>query len=98
MKQLTMDEAIALFESGEWKNWTSQQRAVFQIVQHKLCMPFGEFHKAVEQTLGRPVYTHEFGLNREALQRELAGTAGAPSMEEIIALLPADKTILLVKP
>lgn len=93
MKQLTTEEAIALGESEVWKTWTLQQRAVFQMVQECLCMPFGDFHEAVEKTLGRPVYTHEFGLNREGLQKELAGIQGAPTMDEIMALIPAEKLV-----
>jgi hypothetical protein len=95
MKQLIRDEAIALFESGAWKQWSAPQRAAFQMVQDFLCMPFGEFHKAVEEALGRPVYTHEFGLNRDGLMKEMAGIASAPSVAEILALLPSEKTIVL---
>ncbi|UUZ68047.1 hypothetical protein LP416_27670 [Polaromonas sp. P2-4] len=99
MKQLTKEEAIAMCENGVWKSWTPKQRAIFQCVQGRLCMPFAEFHKAVQETLGRPVFTHEFGsLGQAGILRELAGTAAAPSMAEIIALLPADKTIVMVKP
>ena len=32
----------------------------FQLYEERLCMPFPLFHKAVEEALGRPVYTHEF--------------------------------------
>jgi hypothetical protein len=95
MKQLTTREAIALAESGKWKEWTPLQRAAFQMGQDLLCMPFAEFHKAMTEALGRPVYTHEFGLNREGLTRELAGLIGAPSLEEIMALIPAEKLIVI---
>lgn len=69
-KQLTEKEAVALFESGKWKNWTDKERAMFQIYQDRLCMPFKVFHVAVGNTLGRPVWTHEFA-NRNRLAKEL---------------------------
>jgi hypothetical protein len=95
VKQLTSEEAIAFGEGGEWKAWTPLQRAAFQMTQEMLCMPFDEFHKAITEALGRPVYTHEFGLNREGLIRELAGQANAPSLDEILALIPAHKLIVI---
>lgn len=95
MQQLTTEEAIALHDSGKWKEWTPHQLASFQMVQDKLCVPFGEFHKAMEIALGRPVWTHEFGLNKAGLMEELAGRAGAPTMDEIIALIPAEKLLIV---
>ncbi len=85
----------ALGESGVWKNWPHEVQARFQMNQELLCMPFDVFHEAVEKTLGRPVWTHEFGLNYEGLRRELNGEKGPPTMEEIINLIPAEKRIIL---
>ena len=37
--------------------------------ESKLCMPFSIFQEAVEKTLGRPVWTHEFafyGIKKES--------------------------------
>lgn len=95
MKQLTREEAIALHDSGEWKSWTHQQRASFQMVQNKLSMPFSVFQESVSEALGRPVFTHEFGLNREGLTAELAGLKDAPTMEEIMGLIPAEKLLIV---
>ena len=58
-------------------------------------MPFDLFHKSIEAALGRPVFTHEFGMNRDGLTRELAGLQSAPSMEEIMALIPAEKLLVI---
>lgn len=58
-------------------------------------MPFDMFHEAVEKTLGRPVFTHEFAFNYPGLKDELMGTADAPTLEQIIALLPEGKTIVV---
>jgi hypothetical protein len=42
------------------------------------------------------VWTHEFGLNRDGLRAELAGKAKAPTFAEILGMLPADKTVVVV--
>ena len=95
MEQLTIEQAIAFHDSGAWKTMSAKERAVFQMQQDKLCMPFGEFHKAVEEALCRPVWTHEFGLNRDGIRAELEGKAKAPTFVEILAMLPTEKTIVL---
>ena len=94
-RQLTELEAIHIAESGVWKDWTHRQRAEFQLTQNRLMMPFGVFHEAVEKALGRPVWTHEFGLNHEGLLRELLGDAPPPTMAEIIALIPTEKLMIV---
>ena len=97
MEQLTREQAIAFHDSGAWREMTDRQRAAFQVEQDCLCMPFGTFHASVEAVLGRPVWTHEFGTsNRERLSREIAGVCGAPTLREILALLPKDKLLLVL--
>ncbi len=95
MKQLTREQAIAFCDNKLYEGMTSQQIAEFQMEQERLCMPFDVFHKAITETLGRPVYTHEFGLNREGLLKELRGEKEPPTLEEIINLIPKDKRILI---
>ncbi len=73
-KQLTRDEAIALHDGGEWRDWTDAEIAAFQFRQECLCVPFSRFHAAVEAVLGRPVFTHEFG--GPELQAEFERTVG----------------------
>lgn len=92
---MTKEEAIALGETKFWEKMTPREIATFQIYEDRLCMPVEVFHKAIEETLGRPVWTHEFGLNREGLMKELAGDAPAPSMEDILNLIPAEKRIVV---
>lgn len=96
MRQLSRDEAIAFHDSEKWKTWTHEQIATFQMNQECLCIPFGVFHEAIEKALGRPVWTHELGLNHEGLKLELEGKVPSPTMEQIMGLLPADKAILIV--
>lgn len=95
MEQLTQEQAIAFHDSGAWKQMDAKDRALFQLEQDRLCMPFDEFHRAVEEALGRPVWTHEFGMNRAGLLAELRGKATAPSFADILAMLPADRTVVV---
>lgn len=97
MRQLTKEEAIAFYDSKVYENWTYRQIAEFQMEQDRLCVPFGVFHEAIEKTLGRPVFTHEFGLNRQGLMKELLGEKEAPTFEEILNLIPEDKRVVIFK-
>ena len=97
MKQLTREEAIAFYGSKVYENWTYRQIAEFQLEQDLLCVPFGVFHEAIEKTFGRPVFTHEFGLNREGLMKELLGEKEAPTFEGIVNLIPKEKRLVIFK-
>jgi len=94
--QLSQDEAILFAESKAWEPMTHRQRAEFQLYQHRLCMPFDVFQEAIEKSLGRGVWTHEFALNYAGLQRELRGEVGAPSMQEIVEMIPGEKRIVVM--
>lgn len=94
---MTKDQAIALSKSDWWMNKTPRKIAMFQLFEEKLCMPFGEFHKAVENALGRPVYSHEFA-KMDALQKELMGDKPAPTMDEILGMIPEAKRIVIYAP
>ena len=94
MKQLTKEQAIAFGENKCYEEMNYRQRAEFQIEQNKLCMPFDVFHEAIEKTLGRPVFTHEFAF-REELRKELYGEKEPPTFEEICALIPKEKLIII---
>ncbi len=94
MEQLTEHQAIELAKSGIWKTWTDEQIVRFQLFQERLSMDFSTFQKAMEQVLKRPVFTHEFAFVDE-LRREYLGTQNAPTLKEIINLIPKDKRILI---
>lgn len=93
---MTKDQAIKLYDSEFWESMSHKERAMFQMFEDRLCMPFGVFQEAVEKALGRPVFTHEFGLNRKGLQKELLGESNPPTFEEIINLIPKDKQIIIM--
>ena len=87
--------AIELFESNWWIDKSPEEICDVQLFTEELCMPFSEFHKAITAALGRPVYTHEFGLDYDGLVREYLGDRVAPTLEQIFDLLPREKTIVL---
>ena len=92
---MTPEQAIELSKTNFWEKMTPREIATFQMFEDRLCMPFSVFHKAIEKTLGRPVFTHEFGLNAEGLRKELMGEAPMPTLEEIINLIPKEKRIVI---
>jgi hypothetical protein len=94
---LTREQAKELGESGFWAELTPREIAEFQLFTEQLCMPFGVFHKAIEEVLGRPVWTHEFA-RADSLRAELRGDKGQPTLDEIIDLIPEDKRIIVVGP
>ena len=85
--------AIALFESQWWLSRTTREIAKFQLFTAELCLPFEIFHRALEETLGRPVWIHELGLNLEAVVQEFLDERDAPTLEEIFALLPPSEAL-----
>lgn len=95
--QLTEAQAIEFHDSGAWERLPIAERAAFQLEQGRLCMPFSKFHEAIEHALGRPVWTHEF-VFPDRLRDEMAGRAAAPSFDQILALLPAGKTVIVAAP
>jgi hypothetical protein len=56
------ENAIELYESKWWEGLSHREIAGVQLFVTELCCPFDVFHEAVEKSLGRPVFTHEFGM------------------------------------
>ena len=97
--KLTKKQAINLYDSGWWIGLSAHDIVMFQLFEEKvrICMPFKEFHKAMEEVLKRPIYTHEFGLNIKGLRKEFLGDIPMPTFQDIINLIPKEKRILIVK-
>lgn len=91
---MTKEDAIALGKSEWWKHIPIEEAAMFQLHEPLLCMPFALFHEGIEKLLGRSVWTHEFAFP-ENLQEEAAGKRPKPTMQEIINLLPIEKTVVV---
>lgn len=94
---MIQDMAIRLAESKWWEAVPLTEAARFQLFEERLCMPFGEFHKGVEQLLKRPVFTHEFAFADKVggLRDEALGRAPARTLQEILDLIPAEKRIVV---
>ena len=90
-------QAVELYDSCWWVDKTALEISLFQLFEPLLCMPFDRFHAAVEEALGRPVFTHEFGLNWDGLKKELLGERPAPTMEQILEMIPEAKRIVIVR-
>lgn len=93
-KQLTKEQAIAFAEAKAYESMTDEQIVRFQLFQDLLCIPFDRYHEAIEKVLRRPVYTHEFAF-RDELMKEYLGEKPAPTLDEIIGLIPKEKLIVI---
>ena len=93
---MTRDEALALIATRFWEEMDDVARFRFQINEERLCMPFEVFHKAAEVALGRSVWTHEFA-DPSRLWKEYAGDTPRPTFKEILALIPAEKLIVITE-
>jgi len=63
--------AMQKYGSNHW--WESKdpvEVARYQVFEDILMTDFSTFHEGVEKLVGRPVYTHEFGLNVEGVRTE----------------------------
>jgi len=69
-KSIGKDKAIELAATNWWKFCSHREIAEFQLFTKELACPFAVFHEAVEKSLGRPVWTHEFGMNYEGICKE----------------------------
>ena len=94
MKQLTEAQAIEIFKSDVWKEWSLEYVAKFQLYQRRLCVPFSLFHQAMEQELGRSVWTHEFAFY-DNIKEEYEKKRKKPSFQEILELIPEEKRIII---
>lgn len=88
------EKAIQMRESKWWEGKTAEEIVRLQLFTDELCLPFGDFHGAVEKALGRPVWTHEFGF-ADHLRAEFLGESPAPSFEDICNLIPEEKRVVL---
>lgn len=88
-EQITKEQAILINDSGAWEKLTVEERARFQIVQERLCMPFAEFHSAVSETLDAAVFNHQLATMRDELIAALLKDGDPPSVEYVLGLVDA---------
>ena len=89
------EAAIALAGTNWWEGKSHREIAGFQLFTDELCCPFTVFHEALESSLGRPVWTHELGMNADGIRAEFNGEAESPSFEDILNLIPAEKRLVV---
>lgn len=58
-------------------------------------MPFDLVHQRIEELVGRPVWTHEMGLNKDGLIAEARGARHA-TMDEIVGQLAQTGKLVIV--
>lgn len=93
--EMSKETAVAIHDSGAWRKLGIVERAKLQLQQPRLCMPFSEFHKAVEQSIGRPVWTHEF-IEPKSLLAEIEPCNKRATLADVLGKLPTDKTVVCV--
>ena len=89
------EKAIELCDSNWWKEKSYREIAELQLFTAELCCPFDVFHEAVEKSLGRPVFIHEFGLNYDGICKEFLGEKEPPTMNEILHMIPKENLIVV---
>jgi len=88
------EEAIKLHETKFWRGWTPEEIARFQMYNSRLLVPWDVFQDAVSETLGRPVWTHEFASDE--LREELKGKRPQATFDGVLGLLPPERTIVVI--
>jgi len=89
------ENAIKLAETNWWELCNHREIAGFQLFTEELCCPFDVFHEALEKSIGRPVFSHEIGLNYDGIVAEFLGEKEPPTIDEIFGLIPEEKRIII---
>ena len=96
MPELTREQAIALAKTGWWKDLPADAVVAFQMFEERLCMDHADFRAAVSESLGRPVQLFEFGsVGMPRLEEEFLGKRPRATLEEVLSLLPPERTIVI---
>ena len=57
---------------------------------------FNKIHRRIEELVGRPVWTHEIGLNRAGLREEARVRTGElPTVEKLVEGIPAENLVIV---
>ena len=95
MEQLTKKQAQEIGKSRVWETWSDEEIVKVQLFQDRHCVGLSKFSAALSAILGRPVLMHEIAYNRDGLQNEYLKKAPAPTLNEIINLIPKKRRILV---
>jgi hypothetical protein len=94
---LTYEEAIEKAKSNWWEGKAAKEIVDFQLYEERLCMDFSVFHQAIEEVLGRPVFTHEFA-DYKVLQEEYEGKRKYDGVIPSLKRVAGDKPIFMANP
>lgn len=67
-----LKKSMLKYKDNHW--WESNDLvkiATYQIFEDTLIVDFDKFHEGLEKLIGRPIYTHELGLNVEGIREEV---------------------------
>ena len=81
--QQAMRDAMEKYGNDHW--WLSDDPrtiAAQQLFENCLLVDFDIFHKGIEELLGRPVWTHEFGTNIKGLREEVTKVISGLPLED----------------
>jgi len=92
--QLTQEEAIEFAERKRWEPLSPAERALLQLRQTRLCMPFTLVHEGMEALLGRGVWTHEFADSDSLWEEYQSGKT--ISFADVLAKLPDASRAIVV--
>lgn len=92
---MTAEQAVEMAKSQWWEGMAAADVVSVQLYEEKLCMDFSAFHAAVEEVLGRPVWTHEFAWPAK-LRAEFEGRVPRASFADVMAKLPPGVPVVVV--
>jgi hypothetical protein len=90
------ETAIALYQSGWWRERPAKEVALFQLQTAELSLPFSEFGRVLKEATGRYVTKYELS-QPESLIAEIMGERPAPTHEELAQLLALEQFVDLVR-
>jgi len=90
--QLTKKQAVEIADRELWKKWNDKELVRMQLFQKRLLVPLDQFQMAVQRCIGRPVWTHELGMESSLfrIQKDFLKEDLPPSEEEILKMIPED--------
>lgn len=89
------ENAIDLAATEWWKGKSAYEIVKFQLFTNELCMPLDVFYRSLNEHFKRSVFNIE--LAGDDLLLEFLGEKDPPTIEEIIAIIPEEKRIIIEK-
>jgi hypothetical protein len=92
--QFTREQAIAMYESGVWKNWTAEQVVRFQMFQERLCMEFSHLIRVCDDYIKTAKLCEEKQHELMILKQDLSETRAG--IDRTLTHLKIDKPLALI--